>query len=157
MADSLLIKSIGNGLDHQLWIVLLSVWPFDIVYIYIYCGFPHITLIHTELHNTHNTLWKAMVVYYDLSWRTAVCKGKTLQWRHNGLSNYHPHDCLLNRLFGRRSKKTSKFRVTGLCEGNSTVTGEFPARRASNVSTWWRHHENNHFSLKWTHSNHILY
>ena len=27
----------------------------------------------------------------------------------------------------RRSKKTSKLRVTGLCEGNSPVTGEFPA------------------------------
>ena len=29
-------------------------------------------------------------------------------------------------LFRRRSKKTSKFRVTGLCEENSPVTGEFP-------------------------------
>ena len=25
--------------------------------------------------------------------------------------------------------KTSKLRVTGLCEGNSLVTGEFPAHR----------------------------
>ena len=33
--------------------------------------------------------------------------------------------CLLNRLFGRRSKKTSKLRVTGLCEGNSPVTLTF--------------------------------
>ena len=43
----------------------------------------------------------------------------------------------------RRSKKTSKLCVTGLCEGNSPVTGEFPAQRASNaenVSIWWRHH-----------------
>ena len=43
-----------------------------------------------------------------------------------------------------RSKKTSKLRVTGLCEGNSPVTGEFPAQRASyadNVSIWWRHHD----------------
>ena len=43
----------------------------------------------------------------------------------------------------RRSKKTSKLRVTGLCEGNSPVTGEFPAQRASNAenaSIWWRHH-----------------
>ena len=43
----------------------------------------------------------------------------------------------------RRSKKTSKLRVTGLCEGNSPVTGEFPAQRASNaenVSIWWRQH-----------------
>ena len=44
----------------------------------------------------------------------------------------------------RRLKKTSKLRVTGLCEGNSTVTGEFPVQRASNaenVSFWWRHDE----------------
>ena len=26
-------------------------------------------------------------------------------------------------------KKTSKLRVTGLCDGNSPVTGEFPAQR----------------------------
>ena len=71
----------------------------------------------------------------------------TLQWRHNehdGVSNYQPRDCLLNRLFRRRSKKTSKLRVTGLFAGNSPVTGAFPAQRASNaenVSIWWRHHD----------------
>ena len=40
-------------------------------------------------------------------------------------------------------KKPSKLRVTGLCAGNSQVTGEFPAQRASNeenVSIWWRYH-----------------
>ena len=44
-----------------------------------------------------------------------------------------------------RSKKTSKLRATGLCAGNSPVTGEFPAQMASNadVSIWWRHHSNN--------------
>ena len=42
-----------------------------------------------------------------------------------------------------RSKKTPKLRVTGLCEGNSPVTGEFPAQKisdAENVPIWWRHH-----------------
>ena len=46
----------------------------------------------------------------------------TLLWRHNDHdcgSNYQPHGCLLNRLFRRKSKKTSKLRVTGLCVGNS--------------------------------------
>ena len=72
---------------------------------------------------------------------------ETLQWRHNEpdcVSNHQPYDCLLNSLFRRRSKKTSKLRVTGLCEGNSPVTGEFPAKRASNaenVSILWCHHE----------------
>ena len=59
----------------------------------------------------------------------------SLQWRHNehdGVSNHQPHDCILNRLFRRRSKKTSKLRVTGLCAGNSPVTGEFPAQIFSN-------------------------
>ena len=70
----------------------------------------------------------------------------SLQWRHYGrniVSNHQPHDCLLNRLFRRRSKKTSKLRVTGLCAGNSPGTGEFPAQIASNaenVFIWWRHH-----------------
>ena len=68
------------------------------------------------------------------------------QWRHHGgdgVSNHQPPDCLLNRLFRRRSKKTSKLRVTGLCAGNSPVTDEFPSQRTSNaenVSIWWRHH-----------------
>ena len=71
---------------------------------------------------------------------------RSLRWRHNGrdgVSNHQPPDCLLNRLFRRRSKKTSKLRVTGLCEGNSPGIGEFPAQMASNaedVSIWWRHH-----------------
>ena len=76
-----------------------------------------------------------------------ICKnsGISLKWRHNGrdgVSNHQPHHCLLNRFFMRRSKKT-KLRVTGLCVGNSPVTGEFPTQMASNaenVSIWWRHH-----------------
>ena len=57
-------------------------------------------------------------MFHDL---LAPCIGKSsvdvvlvlwaLQWRHNGhngVSNHQLHDCLLNRLFRRRSKKTSK-------------------------------------------------
>ena len=67
----------------------------------------------------------------SMSWRDWL----SLQWRHNGrhsVSNHQTHECLLNRLFERRSKKTSKLRVTGLCAGNSPGTGEFPAQMASN-------------------------
>ena len=76
-----------------------------------------------------------------------VFKPVPLQWRHNerdDVSNHQPHDCLLNRLFRRKSKKTSKLRVTGLCAGNSPVTGEFSPKGASNAennSIWWRHHD----------------
>ena len=70
---------------------------------------------------------------------------RPLQWRHyerSGVSNPRRFDCLLNHLFGCKSKKTSKLCVTGLCEGNPPVTGVFPSQRASdaeNVSIWWRH------------------
>ena len=61
------------------------------------------------------------------------------------MANHQPPDCLLNRFFqGAGKKKTSNLRVTGLCEGNSPVTDEFPAQRAinaENVSIWLRHHD----------------
>ena len=82
-------------------------------------------------------------------WQTCLeqhTRVPTLPWRHNernGVSNHQRLDRLLNCLFRRRSKKTAKLRVTGLCAGNSPVTGEFPAQKVSNaenVSIWWRHH-----------------
>ena len=86
-----------------------------------------------------------MVCFEEKSWGFLISYD-SLQWRHNeydGVSNHQSHDCLLKRLFRRRSKKTLKLRITGLCEGNSPVTGEFRAQRASNaenISIWWRHH-----------------
>ena len=53
----------------------------------------------------------------------------SLQWRHNdhdSVSNHQPHGCLLNRLFRRKSKKTSKLRVTGLCVGKSPGPVNYP-------------------------------
>ena len=53
----------------------------------------------------------------------------SLHWCHNdhdGVSNHQPHGCLLSCLFRRRSKKTSKLRVTGLCEGNSPAPVNSP-------------------------------
>ena len=68
----------------------------------------------------------------------------SLRWRHNepdGVSNHQPYDCLHKRLFSPASLT---------CEGNSPVTGEFLAQRASNaenVSIWWRHHMKQHYSV----------
>ena len=45
---------------------------------------------------------------------------------------------------GADQTKKPKLRVTGRCAGKSSVTGEFPAQKASNVeyvSFWWRHHD----------------
>ena len=73
----------------------------------------------------------------------------TLRWHHNecdDVSSNRRLDCLLNHLFRCRSMKIIKHHVSGLCQGNPPVTGEFPSQRASNAknySIWWRHHEIN--------------
>ena len=67
------------------------------------------------LHNSYNSQTDSTIYCSDLR-HTFIA----LQWRHNerdGLSNHRRRGCLLNRLFRRRSQKTSKLRVTGLCEG----------------------------------------
>ena len=85
-------------------------------------------------------------LYCNLSDTYTLHNHVPLRWRYNewdGVSNHQLHHCLLSRFSWRRSKKTSKPRVTGLCVGNSPETGEFPAQMASNaetVSIWWRHH-----------------
>ena len=87
---------------------------------------------------------KMAYVSHRLLFAVSTCKF-IWRWRCNdGGSNHQPYDCLINCLFRHRWKKTSKLRVTGLCEGNSSVIGEFPTQRDSNVenvSIWWRHHE----------------
>ena len=91
-----------------------------------------------------------------------TCPCSALQWRHNergGVSNHKRLDYLLNRLFRRRSKKTSKLRVTGLCEGNPPVTGGFPSQWVSNtenVSIWWRYHESSYVALHITPTMYLL-
>ena len=79
----------------------------------------------------------------------ALCvKPLSLHWRHNDhdiVSNHQPHDCLLNRLFRRRSNKTSKIRVTGHCAGNSpgpvNSPHKWPVTRKmfpfDDVIMWW--------------------
>ena len=69
-----------------------------------------------------------------------------LQWCHNergGVSNHRRPDC--------RSKKTSKFRVTGLCKGNPPVTAILKKKSSlaapevvimqpvTKISSNWRH------------------
>ena len=69
-----------------------------------------------------------------------------LQWRHyerDGASSHQPHHCLLRRLFGRKSKKTSKLRVTGLCAGIHRWLVKSPRRESVTRKmfpfAWWRH------------------
>ena len=87
-----------------------------------------LNVLSNHLQGRHNQEWVNRV--YDIFLPSLVCmiykhesnRGVSLRWRHNdhdSVSNHQPHGCLLNRLFRRRWKKTSKLRVTGLCAGNS--------------------------------------
>ena len=92
-----------------------------------------------ESANTEEKKQQRMVEIIHTHWSCIT----VTSYEYHGVSNHRRLDCLLNHLFSRRSKKTSKRRFTGLCEGNSPVTGEFPAQKASSaeiVSIWWRHH-----------------
>ena len=99
-----------------------------------------------------------LTLYRDMpTWLLIVLPLRWRQNERNGVSNHRCLDCLLNRLFRPRSKKASKFRVTGPCEGNPPVTTEFPSQRASKaekVSIWWRQHatsgSSNLISIIWT-------
>ena len=93
--------------------------------------------------------------FYTIAYRQRCHKEKhwlvhpmALQWRHNGrdgVSNHQTHDCLLNHLFRRRSRKTSKLSVIGLYEGNAPVTCEFPhkgpvTRKIHLMTASWNHY-----------------
>ena len=71
--------------------------------------------------------WRNMTAGRITHLQTGV--GNSLHWRHNErdvVSKHRGLDCLLTRLFRRRSKKTSKLRVTDLCRGNSPWPVNFP-------------------------------
>ena len=55
--------------------------------------------------------------FHCTSLRSLGIRATSLRWRHNEHNDVLKHrrpDCLLNRLFMRRSEKTSTFRVTGV-------------------------------------------
>ena len=101
-------------------------------------------------------LLKVQIEQYKACVPTSSCQWVIIftpsHWRHNdhgGVSNHQPHGCLLNRLFRRRSKKTSKLHVTGLCAGKSPgpVNSPQSASNAENGSIWWRHHDERKYKI----------
>ena len=81
-------------------------------------------------------------IYFYISWNTflsiEICFG-SLQWRHSRRDGFQITSLTIVYL---TAYSGSKLRVTGLCAGNSPVTGEFPVQMASNaekISIWWRH------------------
>ena len=147
----LTLSYLHNGISIFQYISLSPNWDFQLWYICFSLGIPiiGISLLTIPLHIENSYAFKMTFLYGNwphlVFWEGVI--SISLQWHHNehhGAWNHQPHDCLLDCLFWRRSKNTSKLCVTGLREGNSLVTGEFLAQRASNaenVYIWWHHHE----------------
>ena len=156
---------------HKMWLKIQNYIWFNKIYLRICASVPESHPVDLRDMNMNLPLLPILPIangpgrWTPIGWKTRTGTSYTvhainlcqhpLRWRHNehdGVSNHQPHHCLLNRLFRRRSKKTSKLRVTGLCVGNSPVTGEFPAQRASNTenaSIWWRHHDKSRANCEW--------
>ena len=115
---------IGNQNFGAIWLTVMQCWRISVNPT---CTKPH------NIWNTHLTGYKSYSVWPIYHYSDVMHDG------HDVVSNHQRLECLLSRLFRRRSKKTSKLYVIGVC-----VTGEFPAQMASNaedVSIWWRHHD----------------
>ena len=77
----------------------------------------------------HLQIWPDILLGFYVGTPTDSIPSLPLQRRNNerdGFSNHRRLECLLIRLCMNWPKKTSKLRVSGLCNGNSPVTGWFP-------------------------------
>ena len=84
-----------------------------LIYIYRYVNGMRIYTYHILYMISDSNATQGPLPFHMVSGGTVFA----LQWRHNerdGVSNHQPHDCLFNRLFRRRSKKTSKLCVRGI-------------------------------------------
>ena len=134
------LKSLGNWMFVQeLVLALCEGNPLVIN------GLPSQRASNMESFPCHDTMIAYSQLLTKIWWRLNFALTLHI-WRHNernGISHQLHLHCLLKCWFRHRSKETSKLHVTGLCVGNSPVTGGFPAQRASkveNASVRWRHH-----------------
>ena len=114
-----------------------ATWTWS-AYVYIKAYRLIIAEFHSSLHSTRREEWTCVWLellcqcyIWGKSFHNVSCQGYrcALQWRHSerdGVLNHRRLDCLLNCLFGCRSKKTRKLCVTVIGEGNPPVTGGFP-------------------------------
>ena len=89
--------------------------------------------MHLGVNNVILPLCLPFIIIYQ---RLMLILFGALQWRHNEMASQITSLPIVYSTvysFKRKSKKTSKLRVTGLCAWNSSVTGEFPAQMANNA------------------------
>ena len=81
------------------WKYFTHYWPFV-------RGIHRFPVDITHKSQNYGAVMSLLIVSLDMLYS----RQQSLQWRHHecdSVSNHQPHDCLLNRLFRRRSKKTS--------------------------------------------------
>ena len=74
-----------------------------------------------------------MFIFYQIRIPTWIMGDWSFQWRHserNCVSNHWRIDCVLNRLFRRRSKKTPKLRIS-----KQRLSGDVPNVKGSPLNT----------------------
>ena len=141
--SSVMREGLAYILSYNIYMVLLCFALLLLSYRFFFIRMMNLSILFRVASPILGQLWdcSCLVKWSWVIWVKSIAT--TLQRRHNGrhsVSNHQPHDRLLNRLFRRRSKKTSKLRVTGFCAGNSPGTDEL-ASNAENVSISWRHHD----------------
>ena len=108
----------------------------------------HLNKFHVGSENKRSTFMVLVILEGNLE--PAVNDGNwfnsTVQWRHNehdGVSNQHPYDYLLNRYSGADQRyhqnSASLAFVTGI--HRSPVNSPHKNNNAEKVCIWWRHHE----------------
>ena len=98
-------------------------------------------------------IFECILLLTNLIWVHYLQHVVSLQWRHHvndGVSNHRGLDGFVNCLFRRRSKRISNLCVSGLCKGNSPVTGGFPSKSASNAESVSRSLRHNVACVYWT-------
>ena len=100
-------------------------------------------LCHCALFGQRRSNDKDLMVVLNIVFISWYTLRLTLQWHHterDGTSNHIRLECFLNRLFRRRSKKTPKLRVTGLCKGIYRWPVDSPQERVFGdvILTWGR-------------------
>ena len=112
----LFYNDITNIIDHHKCTKSFEIIIIALIHLLVSLVCQHITI------NMHRVSGIGMWLYRTNGADCSSLPFHPLQWRHNdhnGVSNHQAHGFLLNRLFRRRSKKTSKLRFTGLFVGNS--------------------------------------
>ena len=137
---STLLVVTGIAFNSQVLPFTVCVYDFQCICIISLCKFHYVACLDNHVRHVFVPYWWLKANLSCLKFQQYMF---ILFWFENGAAYHtiHYNDVIMGavasqitRQFIRgQIKKTSKFRVTGLCAGNSPGTGEFPAQMASDA------------------------